>query len=219
MKWSIQDILRKKIVFKSHTYIGEAIYYANKFTYIQQKSVPLVCGLGVLWLLLLQVARDAVGVESGFFYLCIYELGKREWPADFFSKAIVTPTCISVHGPSIGRAGRPHRPRCSPHWHLSGEGAVSENRPHSHLSPTLQHGHRPTHPGMLATHGANTWGTGLSPPPLSEAALVTFPMAPFLSPLSSFYRSYQLKPELWATEAISRKDKKGKRLWFSILKN
>lgn len=38
-------------------------------------------------------------------------------------------TCIAVCGPSIGRAGGLHQPRCSPHWHLSGEGAVSQNPP------------------------------------------------------------------------------------------
>ena len=46
-------------------------------------------------------------------------------------------------GPSIGRAGRPHQPRCSPRWHLSGEGAVSQDpTPEPSASRQLR-GHQP----------------------------------------------------------------------------
>lgn len=43
-------------------------------------------------------------------------------------------------GPSIGRAGCPHQPRCSPRWHLSGEGAVSQDPT---PEPSASLGHQP----------------------------------------------------------------------------
>lgn len=54
-------------------------------------------------------------------------------------------TCIAAHRPPIGRAGHPHQPRCSPHWHLSGEGAVSQNlTPEPSVSQTAAHPPAPT---------------------------------------------------------------------------
>lgn len=57
-------------------------------------------------------------------------------------------------GPSIGRAGRPHRPPCSPQWHLSREGAVSQDPPHGHRLPACSTATSP-HPGAGSLRRAN----------------------------------------------------------------
>lgn len=54
-------------------------------------------------------------------------------------------TCIAAQGPSIGRAGRPHQPRSSPHWHLSREGVGSQHpTPQPSVSQTAAHPPAPT---------------------------------------------------------------------------
>lgn len=52
-----------------------------------------VCSVRVCGSFSFTVARDAVRAQDVFLCLYIYERGEREWPADFFSKAIVTPAC------------------------------------------------------------------------------------------------------------------------------
>lgn len=84
-QWSDQfKISWEKRLFSKVTHTLGKLYYANKFTYIQQKSVQLVWVDSALWLLLLQWHKMRSGWESGFLRLCIYEVGKKEWPADFF---------------------------------------------------------------------------------------------------------------------------------------
>lgn len=67
-------------------------------------------------------------------------------------------------GPSIGRAGRPHRPPCSPQWHLSREGAVSQDPPRSHRRPACSAATSP-HPRAGSLLRAGHTGARLSPPP------------------------------------------------------
>ena len=113
-------------MFSKVTHTLGKLYYANKFTYVQQKSVPIEsvgwqCPVGPSFL---QWHKMRSGFRGHFIYICvcvcvcvyiyiylyIYELGRREWPADFyFSKAIVTPTCGPRKKPSHPKSFSPHQ--------------------------------------------------------------------------------------------------------------
>lgn len=112
-------------------------------------------------------------------------------------------TCID--GPSIGRAGRPHQPRCSPRWHLSGEGAVSQDPTPEPSASRQPHGHQPC--AAQARHALPpnpqaSGGPGCTPPPPETRACH---ISAFSAPLTPFYRSDRIKPPLGATEARQRK--------------
>lgn len=124
MKWSIQISWEKRLFSKVTHTLGK-LYYANKFTYVQQKSVPIEsvgwqCPVGPSFL---QWHKMWSGFRGHYIYiyiyLYIYELGRREWPADFFfqsncdtylwtkektkSSQILQPPSVSPHskkGPS-----------------------------------------------------------------------------------------------------------------------
>lgn len=90
-------------------------------------------------------------------------------------------------GPSIGRAGRPHRPPCSPQWHLSREGAVSQDPPRSP---------QPAPRCRLPAQG-RTGSLALPRLPDTDSGHTA---SLFPSSLSSFHRS-RLQPQLRAKEA------------------
>lgn len=123
-------------------------------------------------------------------------------------------TCIA--GPSIGRAGRPHQPRCSPRWHLSGEGAVSQDPTPEPYASRQPHGHQPrATQARLALPGTpkrleDPAAARHRPPPETRACHIST----FSAPLPSFYRSGRLKPPLAATEARQRKGGRKRTLVF-----
>ena len=120
-------------------------------------------------------------------------------------------------GPSIGRAGRPHQPRCSPRWHLSGEGAVSQDpTPEPSASRQLLRGHQPraAQPRRaLPPEPPSGLGDPAAPPHPPPEALARH-ISAFSAPLTSFYRSDRLKPPLGATEARQRKGGRKRTLVF-----
>lgn len=103
-------------------------------------------------------------------------------------------------GPSIGRAGRPHRPPCSPQWHLSREGAVSQDPPRSPQPAPRRRLPAQGRTGSLALPRLPDTDSG------HTASL-------FPSSLSSFHRS-RLQPQLRAKEATQRQEGEGKALGF-----
>lgn len=120
-------------------------------------------------------------------------------------------------GPSIGRAGRPHQPRCSPRWHLSGEGAVSQDPTPEPSASRQPRGHQPrAAPPRRALPPESPSGLGdpaaprHHPPPETLARHISA----FSAPLTSFYRSDRLKPPLGATEARQRKGGRKRTLVF-----
>lgn len=83
MKWRYPE--KKQIVSKSHTNIGK-LYYANEFSYAQTTCVQSLESVG--WQCSLHPLYSGTKCGPHFhiwgLYLCIYELGKGEWPPDFF---------------------------------------------------------------------------------------------------------------------------------------
>lgn len=97
-QWSDQfKISWEKRLFSKVTHTLGKLYYASKFTYVQQKSVPTVCGLAVpCGSFSFTVARDGSWFRDQVFYVSIFMNMEREnglLTFFFFSKAIVTPTC------------------------------------------------------------------------------------------------------------------------------
>lgn len=105
-QWSDQfKISWEKRLFSKVTHTLGKLYYANKFTYVQQKSVPIE---SVGW----QCPVDPSfysGTRCGpdlevilYIYICIFMNlgGENGLLTFFFSKAIVTPTCGPRKKPS-----------------------------------------------------------------------------------------------------------------------
>ena len=129
-QWSDQfKISWEKRLFSKVTHTLGKLYYANKFTYIQQKSGPLVWVDSAPWLLLIQWHKRRSG-ERAAFYICVFiNLGRENGLLTFFfSKAIVTPTC--------GPRKKPNHPKSfsstptSPHYKKDSPEKV---QPLSHL--------------------------------------------------------------------------------------
>lgn len=85
MKWSIQDILRKKIVFKSHTYIGEAILCQQIHVCPTKVCSHRVCGLAVPCGSFFYLGTSCGLDWDWFFYICICtNLGRKNGLLTFF---------------------------------------------------------------------------------------------------------------------------------------
>lgn len=89
-QWSDQfKISWEKRLFSKVTHTLGKLYYANKFTYVQQKSVPIEsvgwqCPVDPSFYSGTRCGPDLEVIIYIYIYLYIYELGRREWPADFF---------------------------------------------------------------------------------------------------------------------------------------
>lgn len=79
-QWSDQfKISWEKRLFSKVTHTLGKLYYANRFTYVQQVFSVRVCGSFSF-----TVVQDAVRIYRSVFYVCIFMHLGREWPADFF---------------------------------------------------------------------------------------------------------------------------------------
>lgn len=79
-QWSDQfKISWEKRLFSKVTHTLGKLYYASKFTYVQQKSVPTVCGLAVpCGSFSFTVARDGSWFRDQVFYVSIFMNMERE---------------------------------------------------------------------------------------------------------------------------------------------
>ena len=106
-QWSDQfKISWEKRLFSKVTHTLGKLYYANKFTYVQQKSAPIE---SVGWQCpvdpsCLQWHKTRSGFRGHYIYIyiCIFMNlgGENGLLTFFFSKAIVTPTCGPRKKPS-----------------------------------------------------------------------------------------------------------------------